>query len=637
MCGISGYAGYEQNERLLRKMTNTISHRGPDDEGLFFHNKIGMGMRRLSIIDTAGGKQPIFNEEKTIAIVFNGEIYNYRSLMAGLKERGHIFSTHSDTETIVHLYEEMGMECLQDLRGMFAFALYDFRKNILFIARDRIGIKPLYYHEKNGRLLFSSEIKSILESEDVSRQVHLPAIDSYLKLRYVAGENTMFAGIRRLPAGHWMSFENGRTQLARYWNVADHVDHSEKYSDADYQERFAELFQETVKLHLESDVPVGSYLSGGLDSSLVTAEAARLTNSPVKTFCVGFGWGEDETENARTVAKGLGADHHEILCKAEDLSFLPRMIWHNDEPIGDPIALPTFLLSKLARQHVKVVLTGEGADEVLAGYLFHRVMMHTQQAKSVLPSFFLKNIISPAIQKLPVHLLDSVFDYPAFLGTKGRDKVACYASIAARDNVQEMYEFLITLCDENTRHSLYKNAGAFSEAPQVQNLRKELPFLDQALLLQYQSWLPENILARSDKMSMANSVEARVPFLDHKLVEFLMKVPPHLKLQSLKGKNKILARNYAEKLLPTNVSGRKKKAFYIPTENYFNNPVFEEFINATLSEEQIKKRGYFNPKAVAALVKEAKTGKEFMAAKQVFSLLSLELWHQMYLEGKSWT
>ena len=640
MCGISGYAGLERNESLLKKMTAVISHRGPDNDGLFFHDKIGMGMRRLSIIDTATGRQPIFNEDKSVVIVFNGEIYNYKQLMEGLKQRGHQFSTHSDTETIVHLYEEKGIDCIEHLRGMFAFALYDIKKETLFLVRDRVGIKPLYYFEKNGQLLFGSEIKSLLEFDGISKEAHLPAIDSYLKLRYIPGPETIFSGVHKLPAGHWMSYQNGTTKQASYWDPAFEMvkaSEAKRVSDQDYRDRFSEVFQETMKLHLESDVPVGSYLSGGLDSSLITAEAAKLSGSPVETFCVGFDWGQDETINAREVASSLGCNYNEVTCKAEDLRLLPEMIWHYDEPIGDPIALPTFLLSRLAQKKVKVVLTGEGADEVLAGYLFHRVLDLTRRGRNLLPSFLFNKVLSPAIQKLPVHLLDSIFDYPAFLGTKGRDKVARYISLVAKNDLKEMYEFLITLSDREARNALYLKPEFFSSRAEMQRpSNKKLPFLNRALLLQYSSWLPDNILARQDKMSMANSVEARVPFLDHKLIEFLMSVPPHLKLNSLMGNNKILARQYASQTLPPQVSNRRKKAFYIPTETYFSSPVFKELIGATLSENQLKRRGYFNPSAVRDLVRLAETGNEFMAAKQVFSLISLELWHQIFLEGNSW-
>ncbi len=641
MCGITGYIGLEPNLELLKKMAGIISHRGPDDEGIFQHQNIGMAMRRLSIIDTATGKQPIYNEDRTVAIVFNGEIYNYRELMAGLKARGHRFSTHSDTETIVHLYEEKGIDCVKDLRGMFAFAIYDFQKKIFYLARDRIGIKPLYFYRKNATLLFGSEIKSLLEWEKTPREVHVPSIDSYLQFRFTTGKNTLFAGVERFPAGHWMSYQAGEFRFEKYWDPGQEMVRAQsrpRLSDEEYREQFAALYEETIRIHLESDVPVGSYLSGGLDSSLITAAATKISGKSLKTFCVGFDWEGDETENAKNVAKYLGGDHHEIICGAKDLNFLPQMIWNNDEPVGDPIYLPTFLLSKLASQHVKVVLTGEGADELLAGYLFHRVMLLTHRAKKFFPSFGLNHFVAPAVEKLPVHLIDSVFDYPAFLGEKGRKKVAQFARVAARNHPMEMYEFLIGLFDSDSRTALYREdfaAQAFRPA-QSWPLNSDLDFLNNALVRQYHSWLPDNILARQDKMSMAHSVEARVPFLDHRLVEFLYGVPHHLKLDLLKGRNKILARDLGKAYLPPAVSQRKKKAFYIPTENFFGSKEFRALVGETLNEETIKRRGYFRYENIQELLRSAESGQEFMAAKQVFSLISLEIWHQIFLEGKSW-
>ncbi|MCO5142605.1 MAG: asparagine synthase (glutamine-hydrolyzing) [Oligoflexia bacterium] len=644
MCGIAGYSGLSKSEQLLGRMTGSILHRGPDEGGSFFHDRVGLGMRRLSIIDTKSGSQPIYNRDKTVVVVFNGEIYNYHRLAKKLKAKGYIFSTNSDTETIVHLYDEMGMSLLHELRGMFCFSLYDLKTKTLYIARDRLGIKPLYYYNQSGKFLFASEIKAILEADFVSKIPNISSIDSFLKFRYSPGPETMFKDIYKLPAGHWMSVREGKIEIEQYWDPKSKMltaSRKIKLTDREYEEKFAEIFEETMRLHLVSDVPVGSYLSGGLDSSLVTASAKQYTDYKINTFCVGFGWGNDETSVAREVSENLNTNHHEILCNSESLNFLPKMIWHNDEPIGDPIALPTYLLSKLASQHVKVVLTGEGADEFLGGYLFHRVMLDSNSLLKFIPKMAVNNFFSPLIRHTPTHLLDSVFDYPAYLGERGRKKVSRFLSLAANKNPKEIYEFLITLFDQDDRRVLYANQSILGSSGKDKNSEdfhsSDLSFLNNAILAQTQHWLPDNVLLRQDKMSMANSLEARVPFLDHVLVEFLMEVPLHLKIKLFGKQNKLIARKYSNKLLTKKAAERKKKAFYIPTEHFLHSKDFQFLVKETLNKDQIKKRGYFNPEIVSNLIQEADRNKEFISAKQIFSLVSLEIWHQIFIEGKSWT
>jgi asparagine synthase (glutamine-hydrolysing) len=638
MCGICGYAGMERDERLLRRMTGRLRHRGPDDDGIFMHARVGLGMRRLSIIDVSGGAQPIFNERRSVAVVANGEIYNFRELTADLEQRGHRFASRSDIETIVHLYEDHGIAGVHRLRGMFAFALYDADRDQLFLVRDRLGIKPLYYWTGAGKLLFASEIKALLDADDVPREPNPSAINDYLTLRYVPGPQTMFRGICKLPAGHWLSYRDGEEHLERYW-----VPESKPgpyRTDVEYQERFAELWQETLRLHLESDVPVGVYLSGGLDSSMVTAEMARSTNGTIHTFSVGSAGADDETPAARAVAQQLGCTHHEVTCEPEDLRWLPQIIWHSDEPLGDPITLPTFLLSRLAAEHVHVVLTGEGADEILAGYLFHRVLDLTHRLRAVVPAWGLAHVAAPVAERLPVQLLDRFFDYPSYLGEQGRRRVARYLRIAATDAPAPMYRLLISLFDNAEQRQLWAASGplanAAGDAPQPTADRLDDGFFDAALLLQYRSWLPDNILARQDKMSMAHSVEARVPFLDHTLVEFLLTVPKHLKLRSLLGHNKILARRYAAQRLPATVAARPKRAFHIPPERYLDTAVFADFVANTLTREHVQRRGYFNPDAVQTLLRAARTTRQFVYVKQVLALVMLEIWHQIFIDRVAW-
>ena len=637
MCGICGYAGMARDERLLGAMTGRLRHRGPDDEGLFMHERVGLGMRRLSIIDVSGGRQPIFNERRSVAVVANGEIYNFRELRADLEQRGHRFTTRSDTETIVHLYEEYGIACLRHLRGMFAFALYDTEEDRLFLARDRLGIKPLYYWQGGGKLLFASEVKALLVSDDVARVPNPRAINDFLTLRYVPGPQTMFDGIEKLPAGHWLCFSKNQCRVEPYW--IPEAKSGPYRTDAEYHERFAELWQETLRLHLVSDVPVGVYLSGGLDSSLVTAEMAQHTEQSVHTFSVGSGGAGDEAPTARAVAAQLGCTHHEVVCKPDDLRWLPQIVWQSDEPLGDPITVPTFLLGQLAGQHVKVVLTGEGADEVLAGYLFHRVLDLTHRLREVAPAWTLSHLAAPIARRLPVRVLDRFFDYPSYLGDQGRQRVARYLQVAAADAPGPMYELLISLFDSSELEALRVAGGPLAGAGRSDDAGgapPASPFFDRALLLQYRSWLPDNILARQDRMSMAHSVEARVPFLDHVLVEFLLTVPKHLKLRSLLGTNKILARRYAERCLPPPIAGRPKKAFHIPPDQYLDAPVFREFVASTLQPEHVRRRGYFDPGAVRALLEAARATREFVHVKQVLALMILEMWHQIFIDRTAW-
>lgn len=634
MCGICGYAGPVPDGGLLRRMTDAITHRGPDDEGLYLNGPVGLGMRRLSIIDVASGRQPIQNEDGSLTIVFNGEIYNYKALREDLIKKGHRFTTRSDTETILHLYEEHGPGCVHRLRGMFAFAIHDGNKKSLFIARDRLGVKPLYYWFNSGRLIFGSEIKSILESKDVKREPDLASVDAYLTLRYVPGPDTIFSGIRKLPAAHWLIWDGRDISIERYWTPEFH---SGPYQpDGYYREKFGELFTESVKLRLMSEVPLGAYLSGGLDSSAITAAMSRMSERPVKTFSVGFDWHGDELPAAKAVAQRLGCDHHEIICGEKDFENLPKIIWNLDEPLGDAIIVPMFLLSRLAREHVTVVLSGEGADETLAGYLFHKVMVLARRYADFIPRAVRKGVIERSIRGMPAFLLNMAFDYPGTLGNRGRRKILDYLSLAGAGSPDEEYHFLISLFDAWDKKALYApkmlpflDRGIRGGAPDYD---KNAPYLNRILSLQYDRWLPDDILMKQDKISMANSIEARVPFLDHVLVEFLLAAPPHLKLSGLK--NKVLLREYLKKVLPGDISRRKKKAFYIPIEKYLENGPLKDITEVCLSEESVRRRGYLDWEYVRELRRSVRNG-EFLFGKQVFSLVALELWHRIYIDKEA--
>jgi asparagine synthase (glutamine-hydrolysing) len=634
VCGIAGYANLAQAD-LLGRMLGRLGHRGPDDQGMHRVGTTGLGVSRLSIIDLAGGHQPITSEDGSLVIGFNGEIYNYRELSARLADAGHRFATRSDTETVLHLYEEYGPACLDHLRGMFAFAIHDVRRDRLFLARDRLGVKPLYYWARNGRLVFASEIKAILECDHVPREPHAPSVDAYLSLRYVPGPETMFTGIRKLPAGHWMTWEAGELRLERYWIPQLSV--GEYRDDAYYEERFAELLTESVQLRLMSEVPLGAFLSGGIDSTAIVATMSRLLNRAVKTFSVGFDWRGDELPAAREVAGALGCEHQEVICRPDDMQLLPRIVWHLDEPVGDAIVVPMYLLSRLARQHVTVVLTGEGADEVLAGYLPHKVMVWTRHYVRWVPSLMRRWLVEPALRSMPAGMLNLGFSYPARLGGRGRQKVLDFVAVAGQRSIEREYLALISLFDERDKAALYGHGSPLrtvrstpfdGEYPGAERA----PYVERVLALQYRHWLPDDILMKQDKMTMANSVEGREPFLDHPLVEFLLQTPPHLKLRRLV--DKVLLRRYVARLLPPNVARRPKQAFYVPVDRYLKAGPLREITETCLSETAVRRRGYFDWQHVRALREKIGRG-DFLFGKQVLSLIVLELWHRIFIDREA--
>ena len=550
-----------------------------------------------------------------------------------LKEKGYQFKTRSDTETILHLYEEYGTDCVHHLQGMFAFAVYEIPQRKLFLARDRLGVKPLYYWFENGNLVFASEIKSILEHDAVPREPYLPAIDSYLTFRYSPGPETMFSGIHKFPAAHWATWDAGKFELKNYWNPK--IYNGPYKPDSYYHARFSELFEESVRMRMMSEMPIGAFLSGGVDSTAIVATMAKLTDKPINTFPVGFDWPGDELSAAREVSEKLGCKHHEIICKKEDMSRLPEIIWSLDEPIGDAIVFPMHLLSEFARQQVSVVLSGEGADEILAGYFFHKVLFLAHKYSRWTPKSLLNLVATPLIHFLPHSLLNLAFSYPEGIAKRGKLKLLDYLELLeTQDPIQE-YHFLISLFDKRDKNDLYtKKMAPFNIETLSSKSRNEIKndsYLNTILGLQYSHWLPDDILMKLDKMTMANSLEGRVPFLDHKLVEFLFETPPHLKLKGLM--DKVILRNHLSKLIPGKFAKRPKKPFYIPIGQFLNEKPLKDYVDSLLSEESVKRRGYFNWEKVRSL--RNSIGKEFVYDKQVFALVALELWHRIFIDRES--
>lgn len=635
MCGICGYIGINE-DGLLESMTAALTHRGPDGVGYFQSGDVGLGHRRLSIIDVAGGQQPIENEDGSLVIICNGEIYNYQSLREGLLLRGHEFRTKSDTEVIMHLYEELGPDCLQQLNGIFALAIYDKIRQQLFLARDRLGVKPLYYADLSGQFLFASEMKAILCYRELQPVLNLRAIHEYLALRYVPGPGTMFKELSKLPAAHYCVVERGRVTLHRYWQP-ELFSGPFPASEEEYLEGFAEHFERSVRMQMISEVPLGAYLSGGLDSSAIVAAMSRIVSKPVRTFTVGFDYEHDELTEAAETAKLLGCEHTEIACRAADVELLPEVVYHLDEPIGDAIVIPMYQLAREAKKQVTVILTGEGADEILGGYLFHRALLAGHQLARVTPRAVRRALLAPALSLAPAGLINLAFNYPAKLGERGKLKVLDFLRLLEPEQLPEAYRHLLSLFDDRDTASLYTddfkaalNGGAKSSNGLKASVNAA-PYLNRILDLQFGHWLPDDILMKQDKMSMAHAIEARVPFLDHELVEFALRLPPAMKIRA--GKSKYILRRYAGRLLPKRAAARRKMPFYVPIEQYFADPKFQELMSDTLSDRSIRARGLLRPEAVLKLRQAMQRG-EFVFVKQVFSLIVLELWFRMAVDRR---
>lgn len=628
MCGIFGFSGFE-DPSLLKKMAKAIYHRGPDSEGFFSEKNFSMGMRRLSIIDLQTGDQPLYNKDKTVAICYNGEVYNFLELREHLSKIGHQFHTHSDTEVILHAYEEWGVDCLSQLNGMFAFAIYDVKNQHVFIARDRCGQKPFYFYHKNGKFVFSSEVKAILEADFIPREVNIAAIDPYLTLRYVPEPQTMFKDIVTLPAAHFLilNFKN-EILIKRYWDI--HLSKKEEFLTK--KEAFRALEQQlknSVDLVMRSDVPVGAYLSGGIDSSLLVALMAEKHRN-INTYSIGFHSAIDETAEARETALLLGTKHHEIYCTPEDITLLPKVIYHMDRPVGDALTIAFYKLAEAVRKDVKVVISGEGADEIFAGYQFHKVMLLIQAYFGFVPKFFHKHIIIPLLNKIPAAFLNAFFQFPASLGEEGKQNFIRFLQNYPKQTLFENYINLKTLWREDAKINLY--------ADTLKNLSKEwIPkvrdnggmFLDRLLKLQWDEWLQDWAIIRQDKNSMAHSVEVRLPFLDHNLIELGFKIHPGYKANILH--DKIIERKIAQRILPKNIVNRTKKPFYFPIDQFINHPYFKELIKLTLNKDQVLKRGYFDYAYIKHLLDKVET-REFIYLKQIISLVVLELWHMIFID-----
>jgi asparagine synthase (glutamine-hydrolysing) len=623
MCGIAGLTG-PSDERVITAMTRTMIHRGPDDEGFYRDEGIALGVRRLSIIDVAGGHQPVTNEDGSLVVVMNGEIYNYRELKSRLESRGHRFRSGTDTEVVPHLYEEYGDEAVHLMRGMFTFAVWDKPRRRLLIARDRLGIKPCFYAHANGGLLFASEAKALLCHPDLAREVDFDAFDLYLTFGYVPGPESLFRGVKKLPPGHLLIHENGRSRLRQYWAPVI-ADTEPETNIADAGEEFQHLFDEAVRLHLVSDVPVGVLLSGGLDSSSVVGAMSRNQTAAVQTFTVGFDSPDmaDERPEARVVAHHFKADHHEVVVAADVAALLPKIVWHLDEPVADPAALPTFLICQHARQTVPVVLTGEGSDEILAGYPRYSWFLTAAQLQKSVPAS-IRSYLQTLVDLAPVG---------------HRYRKAANDLLADGDDTARHLSWIGSI-DPMLKHNvltpqLRASMGDASRLKVAAHLGNgntaDSDLLNRLLKLDMQTWLVDDVLAKMDRMSMAASVEARVPFLDHRLVEYATGLPSSLKIRGREGKQ--LLRHAMRKVLPAAPLDRRKHAFNAPINHWLRQPL-REMVGDTLLDSRARQRGWLDVQKVQDIVAAHASGDD-RYGRPLWNLLCLELWARTFLDGSA--
>lgn len=632
MCGICGVFCSDRtqhaNREALAAMNRQIVHRGPDDDGFFVEDNIGLAMRRLSIIDVQAGHQPLSNELGSIWIVFNGEIYNHQDLRKDLEMRGHRYRTHSDTESIVHLYEEYGTKCVEHLRGMFAFAIWDRPRKTLFIARDRLGIKPLYFRYDGRTLLFGSEIKTILAYPGVHPEFDSSTLAEYLAFGYLSGEQTMYAGIRKLMPGHTLSVdESGELQIRQYWDLTINADDGSRPA-ASYVSQYREQLEQCVASHLMSDVPLGVFLSGGLDSSAIAALTTKIRKEPIETFSVGYGEEAfSELPYARSVAEHLRSKHHEVhLSRDEFFQTLPRLIWHEDEPVVWPSSVSLYFVARLARERVTVVLTGEGSDETLGGYTRYAwTLLNTRMDRvyrTMTPGSLRRMLRERLVGSRLSGALKRKLEH-TFLGRDGASWPSFYF-----DNFYSAFS-----AAEQERLLTPEAAAAANDAYAASMYHWEKSsgdLLHRLLYTDIKTYLVE-LLMKQDQMSMAASVESRVPFLDHGLVEFTARIPSKHSIDGMAGKSILKAA--VKDLLPSSIVYRKKMGFPTPWAYWLEGTTMDH-IQEQLTEPRTLERGLFRPEAINRIIAEHRAGHRDHG-NRIWRLLNLELWFRVCLEQAS--
>ena len=622
MCGIAGIVSTATDQRIeaatIHRMCQAIVHRGPDDEGIFVKEATGFGMRRLSIIDLAGGHQPVFNEDRSVWVVFNGEIYNFPQLRSELQARGHRLSTHTDTEVIVHLYEEMGRDCVHQLRGMFAFALYDEHNHKVLIACDRLGEKPLHYAFDGRRLLFGSEIKSILAVSPELAQVDRQALRQYMQFGYIRDPATSFLDIKKLPPGHLLELENGTLTIRRYWDLPEYGTHSPA-TEEEYLDQMEYRLGEAVKMRLIADVPLGAFLSGGADSSTIVALMARFSSRPVKTFSIGFRQRDfDETPYARLVAQKFGTEHHELILEPDVVSSVETLTHSLEEPFGDASALPTYYVSCLARQHLTVALSGDAGDEIFAGYDRYRACLRDRSFRWI-PAWK-RRVYHEHVHKLgPRRAPGRSLSYSISLPWQERYLEDVSLQPLQRQMALFSDDFMVPAPGEETPFDLFR--GYLENAPTRDPLRR-------LLYLDSKTYLPADILTKVDRMSMP-SLEARVPMVDHVFLEWATGLTPEWKMRG--GEQKYILGKLAERVgVPREAVYRPKQGFALPLVDWTRHEL-KDLILTVLLEPRSLQRVYLNPRAVPQLLDEH-FGRRRHHVGRIWRLPMFELWHRNCLE-----
>ena len=624
MCGIIGFYGFE-DKALIKKMANIISYRGPDQEGYFFDKNLCFGHKRLSILDLSiKGKQPMTSKNGT-TIIYNGEVYNFKEIREELIKIGYRFKSNSDTEVVLYSYEEWGVSCLQKFNGFFAFAIWDPKIKIIFLARDRLGIKPLYYSSTKDYFMFGSEIKSLLQYEEFERKINWTAIDSFLTIRYIPNNLTPIENIYKLDPGDYIIFntKNKELQIKKYWDI----NYSENnLSLKQTTDKLDKLMDESVKLRMISDVPVGGFIGGGIDSTTIINYMHKHSNKPIETFTLGFENADEVNEYnyAKEVADYFNTNHHEIEMKASDITLLPKVIWHLDEPMADPNSIPLYILTKEAKKKVTVVLTGEGGDEIFGGYEQYKIMQKINNYSKFIP-------IGIGSKTIPINsFLNKLFTFASKL-----------------ENQPKSYVELLAVFNDLEKSKLYtKDTKEKIKEDYINNLIKKYfsnntSLLNKMLLTDTKTLLPENLLINLDKIGMANSLEGRVPFLDYRIVEFAATIPSKLKLNG--SNEKYILKKSMERKVPKSITNRKKHRFHVPLDNWYN-LYLKDFGEKLLSEKEIKKYNYFENNQVKKLLnyrnslsyktvlKHNELTKLYYT-RQLWSLFVFSIWNKLFIEG----
>jgi asparagine synthase (glutamine-hydrolysing) len=632
MCGICGLVG-KADEQLIQKMLASIAHRGPDDEGIYIaesanSERVGLGHRRLSIIDLSpAGHEPMSDAQGEIWLTYNGEIYNFKEIRKELEKRGHKFKSESDAEVVIYAYREWGLNALAMFNGMFAFAIWDARNNSLLLARDRLGIKPVYYANTPSGFAFASEIKAILEIPNFKREVDLESLNQFLSFLWTPDPDTMFYGVKKLPPAHFLIYQNGHAEVRQYWDLEFNEDDS--LSETDWVERVREQVERSVRAQMIADVPLGAFLSGGVDSSSIVSLMTGMVSQKVTTYTFGFKSEdlrydilEDDVKYAREIGAKLETDYHESFFEPQVMDLLPKLVYHMDEPIADPAAITSYLICKAARERLTVLLSGMGGDEVFAGYPRH-IAVKIAEAYNLIPSF----ISRPLVEAMPASMpgrFNSVF--------RNTKKLARSAALPLR----ERYLGYCTYFKEDEKAKLYSDAmnaatldfNALAAHQKYFDKVADEDFVNQMLYVDMKTFLPCLNLTYTDKTSMAASMEVRVPLLDHELVEMAARIPARLKIKGLT--RKYVLKKAAEKWLPRNIIYRKKAGFSAPLRSWLQKDL-RQMVEDLLSESNIKQRGYFDYAEVRRLIDDNLAGREDNGLK-IFQLLTLELWHRQFID-----